>query len=104
MFGILVHTDCGVDRLLALLLGMRYRQVVTFKRVLVIVICFWILNMGFASAVFWKKKLLHHQAQIQEDVHQGQPNGHEPLNIARYRDSFQCIVGTVFSTCMLSPF
>ncbi|XP_078345990.1 melanocyte-stimulating hormone receptor-like [Oculina patagonica] len=105
-------TAISVDRLLALLLGMRYRQVVTFKRVLFSVIWFWILSIGFATVVFWNKKitacyvaivvllciivstycyikiylkLLHHQAQIQEHVHQGQPNGHEPLNIARYR-------------------
>ncbi|XP_078347607.1 adenosine receptor A3-like [Oculina patagonica] len=105
-------TAISVDRLLALSLGMRYRQVVTFKRVLVAVICFWTLNVCCATAAFWKitfisyycfasillcvtvsigcyieiyLKLLHHQAQIQEHVHQGQPSGHEPLNIARYR-------------------
>ena len=30
--------------------------------------------------------LRHHQAQVQDHVHQGQPNGGEnPLNIAKYR-------------------
>ena len=105
-------TAISVDRLLALLLGMRYRQVVTVKRVLGIMICAWTLIIGLSSAVFWNNsitllymfivnvlcimvstccyikiyhKLLHHQAQIQQHVHQGQPNGDEPLNIARYR-------------------
>ena len=104
-------TAISVDRLLALLLGMRYRQVVSSKRILATVVCFWILSIGFATAVFWNKlitvyyiaivvilciiistccyikihqQLTHHQAQIQH-VHQGQTNGHEPLNIARYR-------------------
>ena len=105
-------TAISVDRLLALLLGMRYRQVVTSKRVRLSVICFWILSICFATAVFWNKKitihyifiavllcimvstccyitiyikLFHHQAQIHQHVHQGQASGHEPLNIARYR-------------------
>ncbi len=117
-------TAISVDRLLALLLGMRYRQVVTFKRALMIVFCFWILNIGFATAIFWNMsvnlyfiiigllfciivstccyikiylKLFHHQAQIQEHVHQGQPNGHEPLNIARYRKTVSSALWVQFS-------
>jgi len=107
-------TAISLDRLLALLLGIRYRQVVTFKRTLMIMTCMWTLIASFASMIFWKKalsanlyyitivvllcimvstccyikiyrKLLHHQAQIQELAHQGQQNGHIPLNIARYR-------------------
>jgi len=101
-------TAISVDRLLALLLGIRYRQVVTFKRVLLVVICFWALIISLAMVVFWDyqfslyynsiavllcavtttccytkiyQKLHHHQIH----VHQGQPNGHAPLNIARYR-------------------
>ena len=42
-------TAISVDRLLALLLGLRYRHVATFKRVLIIVICLWTLSMGFQS-------------------------------------------------------
>ena len=105
-------TAISVDRLLALLLGIRYRQVVTFKRVLLVVICFWTLGVGLA---FWGnfnpnilpyygsialtsclvistcrystiyQKLLRHQIQVQEHVHQGQSNGQAPVNIARYR-------------------
>ena len=106
-------TAISVDRLLALLLGIRYRQVVTFRRMLAIVICLWTLSFAIVTYSFslnrqvlqyfgaiavslclvvstcsYAKiylKLLQHQAQVQEHVHQGQPNGHEPLNIARYR-------------------
>ncbi|XP_020625592.1 melanocortin receptor 4-like [Orbicella faveolata] len=112
VLSLLTLTAISVDRLLALLLGIRYRQVVTFKRVLMIVICFWTLCVTFSVTSFWThhflkyyslisvllcvvistccyikiyRKLFHHQAQIQEHVHQGQQNGHAPLNIARYR-------------------
>ena len=40
----------SVDRLLALLLGLRYRQVVTIRRVYVVVIVIWIL-IGVGSAI-----------------------------------------------------
>ena len=36
-----ILTAISVDRPLALLLGIRYRQVVTLKRVVAFVICFW---------------------------------------------------------------
>ena len=103
-------TAISVDRLLALLLGLRYRKVVTFKRVLLVIISFWILSIGFGMAVIVSldvslyynktaillclvvstccytkiyKKLLHQQVQMQVHVHHGQPNGEEPLNKAR---------------------
>ena len=105
-------TAISVDRLLALLLGIRYRQVVTVDRVLVIVICFWTLCVTFSVTSFWSykflkyysfisillcvvistccyikihRKLSHHQPQIQEHIHRGQQNGHAPLHMARYR-------------------
>ena len=106
---LLTLTVISVDRFLALLLGLRYRHVVTFKRVLVTVICSWIMSIGFAMTMFWNysftsycsstviilcvvastccytkiyQKLRHHQLQIQQDH---RSNGDEPLNIARYR-------------------
>ena len=112
LLSLLTLTATSVDRLLALLLGIRYRQVVTFKRVLLTVISFWILCVTFSVTSFWThkflkyyifisvmlcvvistccyikiyRKLFHRQAQIQEHLHQGQQNGHAPLNIARYR-------------------
>ena len=120
----LTLTAISVDRLLALLLGMRYRQVVTLKRVRLIVICFWTLNISFATAVFWNNRatlyyicvavqlslvvatccyikiylrLLHHQTQIHQHVHQGQANGHELLNIARYRKTVSSALWVQFS-------
>ena len=117
-------TAISVDRLLALLLGIRYRQVVTFKRVLMIVIGLWTLIVGFAFIKFWMvnaslyyvtivillcimvstccyikiyQKLLQHQAQIQEHVRQGQQNGHAPLNIARYRKTVSSALWVQFS-------
>jgi len=50
---LLTLTAISVDRLLALLLGIRYRQVVTFKRVLMFVICFWTLITSLALVVVW---------------------------------------------------
>ena len=41
---LLTVTAIGVDRLLALLLGLRFRQVVTLKRTYVIVLIFWIMS------------------------------------------------------------
>ena len=46
-------TVISVDRLLALLLGLRYRQVVTLKRTYVIVITSWALSAVFPVVRFW---------------------------------------------------
>ena len=40
-------TAISLDRLLALILGLRYRIVVTLKRVTVAVICFWLIGILF---------------------------------------------------------
>ena len=45
-------TAISVDRLLALLLGLRYRQVVTLKRTRLIAIGGWIVSIGGASTSF----------------------------------------------------
>ena len=117
-------TAISVDRLLALLLGIRYRQVVTIKRALLVVICFWTLSVGFS---FWGnfnpnispyygsiavtlclvistccysriyQKLLRHQIQVQEHAHQGQQNGHAPLNIGRYRKTVSSALWVQFT-------
>ena len=101
----------SVDRLLAMSLGIRYRQVVTLKRIVAIVVSFWTISFGIVLSGFWNRQVpyyfgpiafplclvvttccytkiyikLLHQVQIQEHVHQGQPNEHALLNIARYR-------------------
>jgi len=46
---VLTLTAISVDRLLALLLGLRYRQVVTLKRTYVIIITFWIVSAALSA-------------------------------------------------------
>ena len=105
-------TAISVDRLLALLLGLRYRQVVTFRRTCITVTGFWILSIVCASTLFLNRRiaswclyivsalclvttifayakifctLRHNQIHVQNHVAQGQPSQAIPLNIARYR-------------------
>ena len=101
-------TAISVDRLLALLLKLRYRQVVTLKRTYVMVITIWIVSTVFTSTRYWNITswywiivialclvtstfsytkifftLRHHQNQVQDHVQQ--PNQTNQLNIARYK-------------------
>ena len=106
-------TAISVDRLLALLLGLRYRQVVTYRRTCITVTAFWILSIVGASTLFWNRlitswfqykvaalclvtttvaytkifcTLRHNQIHVQNHTAQGQPSQAIPaLNIARYR-------------------
>ena len=107
---VLTLTAISVDRLLALLLGLRYRQVVTLKRTHVIVITFWVVSTVTLAMQFWNPvitlwcgnigtslclvtsifsytkiffTLRHHQNQVQHLVQQ--PNQTNQLNIARYK-------------------
>ena len=109
---LLTMTAISVDRLLALLLGLRYRQVVTLKRVFLITIIFYIVSIASAIIrIFWNSLIAswydilcvslclvvstfcytkifftlrsHHQHQVQDHIHQ--PNQANQLNIARYR-------------------
>jgi len=109
---LLTLTAISVDRLLALLLGLRYRQVVTLKRTMVAVTTFWFTCAIGATMYFWDYhitlwfgnvntslclvtcifsytkiflNLRHHQNQVQDLDHQEQPNQTHHLNIARYR-------------------
>ncbi|XP_078384921.1 adenosine receptor A3-like [Oculina patagonica] len=110
---LLTMTAISVDRLLALMLGLRYRQVVTLRRVWILVVAFgltstasaitFIFNRRIAAAIvgvavflcaitstFCYTKiyciLRHHQATVHDHIHQGQPNrGGIPLNITRYK-------------------
>ena len=47
---LLTMTAISVDRLLALLLGLRYRQVVTLKRIYVVVAAFWVISIAAAAS------------------------------------------------------
>ena len=103
-------TAISVDRLLALSLGLRYRQVVTLKRTYVVIITIWIVqtvismmsllnvliavscsilvaSLCLATSIFSYTKIFftlrRHQTQVQDHVEQA--NQTNQLNIARYR-------------------
>ena len=103
-----ISTAISVDRLLALSLGLRYRNFVTFKRTLVTVISFWVLSFLITVGNFWDPRIrlwFYHlgicvclvtsvfaytkifftlrRNQIQ--MHQRQPSQAIPPNIDRYR-------------------
>ena len=109
---LLTLTAISVDRLFALRLGLRYRQVVTFRRTCITVTGFWILSIVCASTLFFNRRiaswclyivsalclvttifayakifvtLRHNQIHVQSHAAQGQPSQAIPLNIARYR-------------------
>ena len=48
-------TELSVDRLLAFLLGLRYRQVVTLKRTYVTVITTWVISVIFSASYLWSR-------------------------------------------------
>ena len=50
-------TAISLDRLLSLLLRLRYRQVVTFNRVRLFVTISWINNIAFALTYLWSRRL-----------------------------------------------
>ena len=121
----LTMTAISEDRLLALLLGLRYRHVVTLKRVRAFVFCFWITSTAFIVMMFKEFAVLkmfgyalnslcllvsvccyskivftlrHHQAAIQDQVHQEQPNGETAQNMQQYRKTVStamCILLTL---------
>jgi len=104
-------TAISVDRLLALLLGLRYRQVVTLRRAYGTVIAFWavstvyatfklfldsnirswcsvsLISLCLATSTYSYTRIfinLHHrQNQLHDQVQQ--PNQTNQLNIGRYR-------------------
>ena len=102
-------TAISVDRLLALLLGLRYKQIVTLKRTYIIVTTFWVFNLvaslseflyhriifmysslvisfclviSFASYTKIFCTLRYHQAQVRDQQQLSQTNA---LNTARFR-------------------
>ena len=107
---LLTMTAISVDRLLALLLGLRYRQVVTLKRTCMIVVTVWVLPIAITAMYFWNLlitllliaiaeslclltsiisytkiflTLRRHQAQLQDQSQQTSQTS--SLNIARYK-------------------
>ena len=101
----------SVDRLLGLLLGLRYKQVATLKRTCVTVIVVWIISIFTSTSFLWNSilgsycirviiilclvtsvycytkiflTLRHHQNQVRDNVH-GPQSQAIPMNIARYK-------------------
>ena len=97
----------SVDRLLALLLGLRYKEIVTLKRIYIIIVSFWVLCLVASLCIIFNQRitilfllisiplsllislasytkifrtLRNHQAQVQQ-----QPSQPNALNMARYR-------------------
>ena len=108
---LLTMTAISIDRLLALSLGLRYRQVVTLKRTYLVVATFWgVSGVTFATyfvdhrITIWRSRIIvplclatsiasyakifcalrRHHSQAQDHVQQ-QPSQPNALNIARYR-------------------
>ena len=104
---LLTMTAISVDRLIALLSGLRYKEIVTLKRIYIIIASFWVLCLvaslctifdqritalytriliplslliSLASYTKIFRTLRHHQAQVQQ-----QPSQPNALNMARYR-------------------
>lgn len=107
-------TAISVDRLLALILGLRYRQKVTLRRVWIFAVTSWLLNAAIAVLYFYDFRMLaksiaaievifcvvtstlcylkiylklrHHQISVHDHrVPQEHLKGGIPLNITRYR-------------------
>ena len=106
---LLTLTAISVDRLFALLLGLRYRHAVTLKRIHLVVTIIWLVSILSATTYFWNYlitlwyryiavatclvistfsygkiffKLRQHHFQVQ--IHRP-PSRARQLNIARYR-------------------
>ena len=110
---VFASTALSVDRLLALFLGLRYRHVVTLKRVRAVLACgclalllimlVWyfhaktvriiiiiFLTLCLIISLFSYTKIVHrlrqHQSSVRDNVQQGQANTEKmPLNLERYK-------------------
>ena len=117
---LLTTTVISVDRLLALLLGLRYRTFVTLRRARFVITCIWVMMATIAMIGLWKADVFNivtsvmtvlslitsmssyakiyltlrkHQTQIQKDSTHGQPYvvGFA-VNISRYRKTVSSIL------------
>jgi len=117
---VLTSTAVSVDRLLALLLGLRYKHVVTLGRVRFVITCFWLICTSAGTIRLWSHgiaskltsvvvalsvvisiychtrihlKLRRQQDQVQNHFNQGEVRGrNNQMNIASYRRT----VSTIF--------
>ena len=121
----LTSTAISVDRLLALSLGLRYRQVVTLTRVRAVLISFWLIGAACGLMHLWSDgitwivvfvlvllclvtsifsytkiylKLREHQAQVQDHVNHGQMSAEGiAVNIERYKKTVSSISWVQFT-------
>ena len=129
---VLTSTAISVDRLIALLSGLRYRHVVTLTRVRAAIFCFWLMGLLCGLMYFWDIRIsftifcaflmislvscLFSYAKMYVKLRQyhlqvrafplGQPNGIQvPLNIARFKKSVSSVlwVQLALVTCYI-PF
>ena len=110
---VVASTALSVDRLLALFLGLRYRHVVTLKRIRAVLACgclallltvlVWnfrtkparimitiFLTLCLITSLFCYTKIVlrlrQHQSSVRDNAQQGQANtGGSPLNLERYK-------------------
>ena len=109
LVSLMTMTAISVDRLLALLLGLRYKQIVTLKRTYIIVTTFWVFTLVASLSGFFYHRIIfmysslvisfclvisfasytkifctlrYHQAQVRDQQQLSQTNA---LNIARFR-------------------
>ena len=59
---VLTSTAISVDRLLALLLGLRYRHVVTLRRVRVVITFFWLIGASTGGIWVWREDIGRHES------------------------------------------
>ena len=109
LVSLMTITAISVDRLLALLLGLRYKQIVTLKRTYIIVTTFWVFTLVASLSGFFYHRIIfmysslvisfclvisfasytkifctlrYHQAQVRDQQQLSQTNA---LNMARFR-------------------
>ena len=109
LVSLMTMTAISVDRLLALMLGLRYKQIVTLKRTYIIVTTFWVFNLVASLSGFFYHRIIfmysslvisfclvisfasytkifctlrYHQAQVGDQQRTSQTNA---LNMARFR-------------------
>ena len=109
LVSLMTMTAISVDRLLALMLGLRYKQIVTLKRTYIILTTFWVFNLVASLSGFFHHPIIflysslvvsfclvislasyanifcilrYHQAQVRDQQPTSQTN---TLNMARFR-------------------
>ena len=131
---VLTSTAISVDRLLALILRLRYRHVVTLRRTRALIACFFVISVSSGLMYLWNESisriavdifgvislitsiffylkiyltLRQQQSRVQELVSHREPHdGGTPLNIARYKKTVSSIawVQIVLVACYIPYF